>query len=111
MRPSPEQSKKWLDEAIKKYPNSTIALITQHVAKCAYIAGSNEELNQCGKLMERHRLTLDSTTLRELRRPGLTKKQLGLDAIAIMKHDHIDRVEKELCLKAIQEAIDDLPDT
>lgn len=77
MQPTPEQFGEWLAEACALHPTGRPGDIAGHVARRAYAAGADAELEAC----ERYLPSWAREGLRAARRPAPTPQQRALSAI------------------------------
>ncbi len=111
--PPPELFAEWLAEAKRLHPRESTGFIAGEVAKLAYRAGADQELEACCEWLQDPDLNVDTYELRAARRP----KPKSLKEQALQELDKVDMLwditefgkETLNSLDTIRRAIESIP--
>jgi len=116
MQPSEQQLNQWFREARNAHPTSYLcgkdtATIAHHVAKHAYAAAADTQLEVCADFLDNCLLPLTRANLMENCRPKpLSKKQKALKALdRLSKSDYPANMQDDADYEAIRSALDEIP--
>ena len=112
MQPSPEQFAGWLAEAVSRFPAGPSGEIAAHVARRAYAAGADAELEACVEWFDRripgYEMVADQ--IRAARRPKPPSlKQKALTDLSEIGSHYIGPGAAKL-IDTIRRALESLPD-
>lgn len=111
MQPSPEQFSEWMAEACRLHQSDRTGDIAVHIARLAYAAGADEELEACcSSLFHRYGHDRHAVSLRADRRPKPPSlKQQGRNALSLIKSGQWSRSNMKP-FDVLSRVIEALPD-
>jgi hypothetical protein len=105
--PPPELFAEWLAEAKRLHPGESTGFIAGEVARLAYQAGADQELEACCEWLQDPDLNVDTYKLRAARRPKPPSlKEQALEALAHILNNSSTQLGADTIRRALEQLDD-----